>query len=379
MFRTQRCGAVATALTLVGLTAAVFVAGPASADPKPAPCAGLLYTDPAGDTNDDPSGNGAPTGPVGDQADITGVFLNHAPGAGGKSVLTANLQINNLTETIPSDAGGGLYYYFTYTLADDVQHYVDARHTSSGWSYYFGHIEIIGFIGAYTNDGQTTGSQVLGKDGVVSVVVPDAVGGTLGTTLKATGASVDILYAGDDASGWQSHADSAPDKSSDAKDVVVTACPAGSTPAPGGGGTTPTPTPTPTSTPTPSGSGGGGSAPPSSGGGGTPPSSGGNAGNAPATKPLPFKVTKVLGTSKKGLKLKVKAGQAISDLLVQIRKAGGKGPVVATIKAPSLKKGTSTLKLKKSKKIKKGSYSVLATGSVDGKPLSTTQSFKVKK
>jgi len=349
---------------LFGLLAAVAAvlatfAAPApagAADPAPTPCAGTLYTDPAGDQIQDPAGFGDSSFPTvekgQDNTDIKSVFLNYAPGADGKQVLTANLQIANLTKDIPDVASGGIYYYLSYNLGD-VPSFVSARLTSSGVTYNYGHLATlppdpapIGLFTAYTVDGQTTGSFTEGPNGVVSIVVPEAAGGKAGESLGAVVATVDLVQV-DDEKGWQSHADQAPDDSDTAKDVTVTACP-----ATGGDTLPPVVTEVVSAVET------------------TP---------APSLTTLPFKAASVLGSAKKarkkGLAFKATAGSVISGLVLQLK---SHGKTFGTLKVASLKQGTSTLRMK-ARRLKAGSYRLVASGTVDGQALTATQAVRVRR
>jgi hypothetical protein len=354
---------LARLLTITALVAAVAVAPPAqAADPAPAPCADTLYTDPVGDQLQDPVGFGEPDFPTvekgQDNTDIKSVFLNYATDADGKQVLTANLKIANLTKEIPDVASGGIYYYLSYNLGD-VPSFVSARLTSSGITYNYGHLATIppdpapiGLFTAYTVDGQTTGSFVEGADGVVSIVVPEAAGGKAGESLGAAVATVDLVQI-DDEKGYQSHADSAPDDSDTAKDVTVTACPAT-------GGTTVTSPVTEVVTATVE-------------------TTTTTAPAAATLTTLPFKAASVLGSAKKaakkGLAFKVTTTSAISGLVLQLK---SRGKTVAKLKVASLKQGTSTLRMK-ARKLKAGSYKLVASGTVDGQALTTSQAVKVRK
>jgi hypothetical protein len=127
----------------------------------------------------------------------------------------------------------------------------------------------------------------------------------------------------------------------------------------------------------------GGSAPPA--GGGTTPSGGST--TPPASQPssLPFKAAASIGSAKRARKsrsfsFKVTADAAISNL--KVRLVIPKGPTIGTATVASLPQGTRTLKLKLSsryaRKLKRGRYQLVATGVVDGRTLSVSQSVTVK-
>jgi len=113
-----------------------------------------------------------------------------------------------------------------------------------------------------------------------------------------------------------------------------------------------------------------------------PPPGGGDPAPSPPAAPaaLPFKAAKSIGSARKARKSKrlafrVSAGEAISGLTVQLRK-GSK--VLGTARLASLPKGSRTLKLRV-KRLKAGSYTLVATGSVGGAQQTATQKVRVKK
>src|SRR3954469_4068023 len=104
------------ALALVAGCLATFAAltGFASAeDAKPVPtsCAGMNFTDPAGDQQLSVTVT-TPPGPLQsghktpENTDITGGFFRYAPDASGKNVLTANIQVANLDNAIDQGSSG---------------------------------------------------------------------------------------------------------------------------------------------------------------------------------------------------------------------------------------------------------------------------------
>lgn len=361
-------GALSAGLALLALLAGS--SGPAAAvdAAKPTPCTGVLLTDPAGDQELTPFlPIGETTNPP--NMDITSLFLNFRPDKDGKKVLTANIEVANLDKSVPAqtDSQGGVYYYVIYSHSDAVR-FVAAHNTGSAINYEYGVIDPD--LGTYTTDGTTTGTFFEGAKGVVQIDVPEAVGGKVGETLKGTLVTIDGIDIGTDhANGINNHADTAPDEANvlepDGKDYTVTECAGGST---GGGGTTPTPTPGPGATPTPTPAPGGGSG---GGGGATTPST------------LPVKFANAIGRAKKAKKGKklsfgANASQPISNLKLKLRKLGGKGPNLATGKAASLKAGNNRVSIKLKKKLKKGVYTLLATGVVNGKTLSVGQKVGVR-
>ena len=358
-------------LSLIAL--GVVMAVPAGAA-APTPCNGIFLTDAPDDGVFNPGGQadlvGATDGPAPENLEVLNTYVNSTGGQ-----VTMNITLKNLTRDVPqgiSSTGGNWYYgYFVY---QDRVRFVRAANTGSGdITYAYGYVtsgdyggDDIG--GIYQTEGDTTGTFTEGPNGVVSIVIPPAIGGKNGETLGSLGGSAETIEGEDDFFGINHQADTAPDDYSitspaeDGKSLTVTECPAS------GGGAAPTPDPgTGGGTPTP---------PPSSGGGSTPPPAA-----APAS--LPLKAASTLGSAKKAKKkksliFKVKAGKPITKLKLALRPAKGGAPVgKATIK--SLKQGSSKIKLKVTKKLKAGKYVLVANGVVDGRTLGSTQSVKVKK
>ena len=348
------------------LALSVMFTAPAQAAP-PAPCNGMFATDPTGDAEYDSMGSLGGGKPGQPNMDITGVFFNYVPGAG----LTFNTVLANLDKTLPpaSDFGasGGIWYYGYYKHGDQTRFVRAANQDGGEISYAYGYVEPD--VGAFITEGDTTGSFNEGANGVVSIVVPDSVGGKPGETLGGFLARVDTIEGEDDFFGINHGVDHSTLKDGgedediadpNGLDYKVTECPAGGATPPPSGGDTPPP---------PSGGGGGSTPPPAS----TPPSQ--------SFTTLPFKPAKAaLGSArkakKKGLAFKAAANADITNLVVKLLK--GK-KAIATGKAATFKQGVSTFKLKKSKKLKKGKYKLVATGVVDGKSLSVTHAVSVKK
>jgi hypothetical protein len=362
-------------LLRLGLVAALVVpvAAARAADPKPEPCAGIFTTDPADDAVYSPGGSADVVGGLEDKApdqlEVLNTFLNYKAGADGKKALTINITIKNLTRDVPtglSSTGGNWYYgYFLYK---DRVRYVRAANTGSGdITYAYGYVTSSTHGGdqaggVYQKEGDTTGSFSEGPNGVVSIVIPEAIGGKAGETLGSVGGSAETIEGQDDFVGVNHQADTAPDKYSitdpaaDLPGYTVAEC---------SGSGAPAPTPAP---------GGGTTTPPTSGGGTTPPAAGPEA--------LPFKAASSLGSAKKAkkkksLSFKVTAGKAITNLKLALKPAKG-GVAVGSATIKSLKAGTSTIKLKV-KKLKAGKYVLAANGTVDGKTMGTTQAVTVKK
>jgi hypothetical protein len=348
-------------------TAAIAVAAGAPAGAadaaKPTPCNGVFAVDPAGDAEYD--ANGTPPGgatPGQPNMDITSFFLNHKAGADGKPVLTANIVLKNLDMTQPEGQGfgttGGLYYYAYWTYNDEVR-FVKAYPDGDQLVYGFGTVDPDS--GVYTTDGETKGAAFMGPDGIVQIDIPEEAGGKVGEKLGGLLATTETIEGQDDFFGINHHADWTPTADGDdasisspnGKDYTVEACP----PETGG-------------TPTGGGTGGGTTAPAPA------------APSGPTT--LPLKSASTLGSAKKAkkkksLRFKVTAGEAITNLRIALKDRAGKKPAFAQASIASLKKGTSYVKLKVTRKLKAGKYRLDATGFVNGQGSSVSQKVTVKK
>lgn len=313
--------------------AAVVAAGGALLAPvafgqgaKPAPgCAGV-YADKKGDVEFA-------------NLDITGFWFNHA---GGKT--TANLRIANLDRSMPSDATG-VNWYVLWSV-DDVQHFVQAQielGISDEPTFSYGTVEETPNGTLRSGAGDTPGQFIEGEEGVISMEIPADVGGSSGSQLKATLADtqysigipgvVSSLQPVDEAAG---------------KPYTVNACEAG------GAGPAPTPVdPSPKPAPT---------------------------GREVAAGQLDAAVsTKVPRAKKvkKSLTMRLTSKAGITDVDAALFKGAiSKKQVVAKGKLASAK-GAAKLKLKVSRKIKKGSYTLYLVGkNADGKV--ADKSFKLK-
>lgn len=349
---------------LAGACLALLAAPGGAQAAAPAPCNGYFATDKTGDAiiGEDSAGidGEAPGTP---NMDLTGVFLNFRDGK-----LTVNFQVVDLNKTIPEHTSttGGIYYYAYFNDAAGDPKFVKAQLNPDGnVTYHFGSVVVVPFLfTAYVTDGDTTGSFDEGPNGVVSVVVPEDMGGTAGGKLGGLFGVIDTIEGEDDFSGINHHADShleEPDPGApNGTDYTVVECPAGEAPAPAA-----PPTPTEPGSPPPSG----GSAP-----------SGGGSGPAKPTS-LGIKFPASLGSAKKarkkkGLVFKVTAEKAVRNLRLAVKTA--KGKTIASAKIASLKAGRSKIKLK-GKKLKAGKYTLIAAGSVDGTALNSVHKVRIKK
>ena len=213
---------LAALAVLSTLSVPIAIAG--AQDPAPTPCNGVLISDAAGDQKVAPLFGGTPmistTGP--DNLDIRAVFFNMTPGPDGKPVLTANMQIQNLTPEVPAEAREGFVrYQVDFGPLGDVEH-LTAILDADGWSFVYGKItdvpDPLGHI--QYEEVETKGKAFEGKDGVIQIEMPASAGVKDGTEMKDVIARVVIgkfstLYS----------SDSAPDAAADAVDFVVRDCP----------------------------------------------------------------------------------------------------------------------------------------------------------
>jgi hypothetical protein len=330
--------ALAALLALGALTASVFRAPSAgAADAKPAPCDGKpLTTDKAGDVF-----GSVPTESA--NLDIkAGFFAYDADGQ-----LSVNIVIDDLKGG--PDAG----------FANTVQ----GRFSFGGKNYTFRvflynpSLPVGGEIYTYKDGTEgpndtgknTTGRTFKGKDGLVSINIPEDVvpsGSVLKSVVFETVNENDVT-------------DRAPD--SGTLETKVAPC--------GGGATTGSTSATTGPGPEP---GGTLTQPPSTGGSST-------TDTAPATTSttttggrqqrnakLAIRFSRFGGSARayakaKVLKLKVRATSPIKGLTAQLRFGGAAGPVVGTGKLASLK-GNGTLAITLKKKLRKGTYLVLVLG-----------------
>jgi hypothetical protein len=307
--------------TIAGLAATGALLAPVAfgqgAKPEPG-CAGL-YSDKKGDV---------------EQAnlDITGFWFKTE---GGKT--TANLRIANLDRTMPSDATG-VNWYVLWTF-DDAQRFVQAQielGVSDEPTFTSGTVEETpnGFLRQGGVD--TVGQFIEGPDGVISIEVPAELGGESGKVLTANLADTQTSTGIPGVASSLATVDQATGKS-----YTVNACesagpPPAATPAPPAA----TPAPAPQSGPAPVGR----------------EVAAGKLDAAVSTK-VP-KAKKV----KKSLTLSLASAKGVSGVDAALFQGPvGKNKVVAKGKLASAK-GKAKLKLKVSKKLKKGAYTLYLVG-----------------
>lgn len=308
-------------LGLATASALAFGATPALAvdETKPAPCNGVLFSDPTGDGDRPPLVLG--TGP---NMDITGLFLNKRDG-----VTTVNLQVVNLDKSVPATALGGVDWIIYFSVGE-TNAYLRATTTGSEVAFEHG---IDDPAQGLTPTGATPGAFFEGADGIVQMDLPETYADQEIKNIWATTAVNQIAVV--------AYGDAAPD-GQEGPNVTPAACPGGA-PVPGA--------PVPGATP----------------------------GTGPTTLPIAFPAS--AGSAKKGnkarkLTFKVDAAQSISNLKLTLKKGKSTVATGALKSASGVKSVTLRLKGKKTK-LKKGVYTLSASGVVDGKALKVTRSIRV--
>jgi hypothetical protein len=334
-----------TVLLAVVMLAATLISWPASrADAvdssKPTPCTEEpLITDKVGDQISDLTGLGTETGEGPANMDIKSVFLNYRAGADGKKVVTANIQIADLNKELPSplDTQGGIYYYVHYT-SGGVERFVKAVNADGAtitYHYGFFDAESVPTFIVYNTEGETKGAFFEGADGVVQIDIPESTGAKEGATLSGVYADVDYIKGVDDFYGINSHADVAPDSGTGTSYEVVDCAAAA---AAEGGGT--------------------------------------------ATA-VTLTVPKTLGSARSAnrrrtLPVKVRSSESVSNLTAQLRSGKtARGRLVGKGSMKTLD-GSGTLRLKLSRKVKKGTYTLVVKGTAGDAAFTVTKPVKLK-
>jgi hypothetical protein len=340
-------------LALAAAVTAVGVGTAAGADPAPVPCTALAYKDVKGDP-----ANLAAVPEVDNAAvDAINAFVRHDP-AKGADATTYNLVVDNLTLAIP-----GGYTTRTWSLYYDVDgttRFVRAIADFTGAVVYeYGNFTPLDdpspLAGLTLYEGNTKGTMFEGPNGVVSIVVPPEVGGGAGkawTAMYAStgqGKTLPTAFPPQGTRGLFQVMDTAPDDGAAAGGkYTVSPCVANAAAPTGGGTNLGTGSGAGTGTGTGTGPIPGGEDPGSSGSTGEP---NGVSGEGPA--PLPVKVSGSVKRPKgKSLSIKLTSTEELTSLGARLRK--GSKTVGSGKLAKLARKGT--LKIKLSKKLKKGSY-----------------------
>jgi hypothetical protein len=198
---------------------AVLASGAAAAD-KPAPaCAGLAFSDAAGDAQTNSTGLPGGEGPAQPNLDITGGFF-----LSDGATVTADIRVANLDRKVP-DGDDGVVWYMLWHAGEETR-YVGAELGSGGdVAFLYGTYDPT--TGAYSHDGDTTGALFEGADGIVQVALPaDYVKGTLASPYAEASELVSIGVIGS-----LSNDDTAPDDQRGV-DYTPAPCPAAAAPPP---------------------------------------------------------------------------------------------------------------------------------------------------
>jgi len=389
MVALNRCAAVA-AVAAASLVTSLALA--ADEPPKPTSCAGVAFTDPAGDATYTPTTLQGQTVPsarkANDNLDVREGFFIYVPNGSGANVLTANIRFANLTQTL--DAGStNIVWYMKFRIGE-VLNYAAATSDGKAVKYTYG----TQAGSSLTEIGTTTGKLFEGKDGIVQIVLPVAALKIEGKTLAkpfGVGAYAQGTAAPLPSASLSSTADSGPDNTTTGgKDFLVTPCAEGDTPTPLEPVPTATPTPTatpapgttPTPTPTPSPGGGGSGQPPATQPPAAPPP-------AVVAGPVRLNLSVVAGKQsarkiarKRRLSVGLVSTGRVSTVTAKLLR--GKKVVAKAKLAQVNGKARLTFKLRKPKrgklKFKAGAYTLQVTGrNADGRVATGMVQFAVKK
>ncbi|MGI8774714.1 MAG: hypothetical protein ACR2KQ_06830 [Actinomycetota bacterium] len=201
---------LSTVLAVV-MAAGVLAALPATAqeaerapDQDPFAC-GELYTDPAGDVDEE-------------NLDL----LRGGVAAQDDSSFTASIQVQNLTTDVPLDATS-LVWYFRWT-SGDVNYFASARYSmwTDAVTYNLGTQTDTGF----STIGPTEGTFTEGEEGTITILVPfEEVGAPAsGDALTQTFAESRVGLSGPAGPGFVSAIDRAPDGTAFGTDITVAPC-----------------------------------------------------------------------------------------------------------------------------------------------------------
>jgi hypothetical protein len=225
---TLRKKALATALAAVVpvVLATATSASAQQANPKPTSCAGVAFTDPAGDATTTPT-------TTRDNLDLRAGFLRYVTNASGENVLTANIQVTDLDKTLEAGAFSNIWE-FRWTSGGTDQYVRLVLHSDGRVFFYYGTYAAGAdpFKGDLdTFRGDTTGRMFLGKDGIVEIVIPVAELKLDGKRLTNPHAVSKVWYTDYLLNIYAVVADSAPDNWTGGKAFDVVPCAEEGTPA----------------------------------------------------------------------------------------------------------------------------------------------------
>jgi hypothetical protein len=304
-------------------------AGPASAldDAKPVYSCGLFVKDSDKDSEEPNSVNQETTSHP--NMEIKGFFLKYDE-AKAAEATTVNIVVKDLSTALPT--GNTAINWTMKWVFNDTQYFVRAVADYSGstafeWGEYMPTGLTVGLSGSFVYQGTTPGKLFEGPDGVVQLVIPADIGGKVGSQISAievsanTGKSAVPVAVPSPSRGVAYENDgAATGKWTVAGCVPPAAAPVASLPS--------TPSTRPSET------------------------------VGPTALPVKLTSTKVKAPKKKTLALKLSSTEKVTGLVAQLR---SKSRTVAKGKLAQIS-GKGTLKLKLSKKLKKGKYTLDLVG-----------------
>jgi hypothetical protein len=183
-------------VAIAALTASAPGAAAAQDRGLPLPCGAVAILDAAGDQQ----GVGTGRGP--DSLDITHAFLNTVMQPDGKWRTTVNIGITNLTRAIPPESVTRVVSYtFEFKQHNQDIIYVRARTDGTEVTYHYIYGERVGATELTFGGFRTEGRFVEGPNGIVEIVLPDAIA-TPGTVFE------DVYFmVSDRHAGWAPYAD----------------------------------------------------------------------------------------------------------------------------------------------------------------------------
>jgi len=345
------------ALLAVGAALAAAV-GPAAAvdDTKPTAACGYTFEDADGDQ----ANTQVPAADMTPATELLNGFIKY-DAAKGDQAATYNLTVKNLSTAVPTGYTT-LTWSGYYTTADGTAHFVRAIvDFGGGTAFEYGAFTPnptgVGVTGVNQYQGDTPGKFFTGPNGVIQMVIPAAKSGDKYTAAYAVSTQGRTLpsSAKTPSRGLAPIMDTAPDDGADAG--------ASATVAPCGGATSVLPVTTPISTPVTDA-----------------PSQPNNAVSSEPTGRPTLKVavlTKTFRVAKghKTIALKVRSAESVTALAAQLRL----GRTVYAKGKLAKVDGAGALKLKLSRKLKKGTYALdLAGTDVSGRRVVATYGVKVK-
>jgi hypothetical protein len=314
--------ACAGALAALG----VMSAGSVAQDDVPtrAPdCNGIAMTDARDDATAPLPLVGGVSGDSAPQLDLVNAFVTY-----DGAIARVTMTIADLTKAI-AGSGSSNEYYFHFATSDGVLHFVSAVVLADGSITYEHGTEDQNIL---TSDGATEGEFRAGKDGAVTIVIPEkfvSEGAKLGTAYASTVLGYDLV-----AVRSLPEADRAPDADSPA--VTLKVCPAAPVPA----GTPPTPP------------------------------------IAAAGGPLPVKASPLQASAraaKRGIRLTLTASEPLTKVTATLKRSGR---TVARGTLATLS-GKHALTLKRTAKVAAGQYRLEVTGT-DAQGRKRSAAFRVR-